>query len=67
MKQKVKVEITVSFDDGTLQPDVEEGLVDALAGLRRMLTFLPAIRGKTSRGKEIAFKIADVQLPGEGW
>lgn len=67
MKQKVKVEITVSFDDGTLQPDVEEGLVDALVGLRRMLTFLPPVRGKTARGKEVVFKIMDVQLPNERW
>ena len=62
MKQKVKVEITVSFDDATLQPDVDEALVDALVGLRRMLGFLPGVKGKTARGKEVAFKITDVQL-----
>ena len=46
MKQKIKVEITVSFDDATLQPDVEEALVDALVGLRRMLGFLPGEIGR---------------------
>lgn len=64
MKQKVKVDITVTFDDGVMQPDVEEALTDALSGLRKMLTFLPAVKGKTARGKEVAFKIVDVQLPG---
>lgn len=65
MKQKVKVEITVSFDDATMQPDVDEALVDAIAGLRRMLALLPAVKGKTTRGKQVAFKIVDVQLPNE--
>lgn len=63
MKQKVSVEITVSFDDGALQPDVDEALVDAIGGLRRMLTFLPQVKGKTARGKEVGFKVVDVQLP----
>lgn len=62
MKQKVKVEITVSFDDAALQPDVNEALVDAIGGLRRMLGFMPAVKGKTPKGKEVAFKITDVQL-----
>lgn len=67
MKQKVKVEITVSFDDAALQPDVDEALVDAIGGLRRMLGFLPQVKGKTARGKEVGFKIVDVQLPNEKW
>lgn len=67
MKQKVKVEITVSFDDAALQPDVEEALLDAVGGLRRMLTFLPQVKGKTAKGKELGFKITDVQLPNEKW
>ena len=62
MKQKVTVEITVSFDDNLLQPDVNEGLVEAIAGLRHMLAFLPAVKGKTGKGKEVGFKIVDVQL-----
>lgn len=62
MKQKVMVEITVSFDGAVLQPDVSEALVDALGGLRRMLTFLPQVKGKTARGKEVGFKVIDVQL-----
>lgn len=63
MKQKVIVEITVSFDDAVLQPDVDEALVDGIGGLRRMLTFLPQVKGKTARGKEVGFKVVDVQMP----
>jgi hypothetical protein len=62
MKQKVKVQITVSFDDAALQPDVDEALVDAIGGLRRMLGFMPAVKGKTPKGKEVAFKITDVSV-----
>lgn len=64
MKQQVTVQITVSFDDAVLQPDADEALVDAIGGLRRMLTFLPAIKGKNARGKEVAFKVVEVQMPG---
>ena len=62
MKQKVAVEITVLFDDSVMQPDVNEALGEAIVGLRRMLTFLPSVKGKTARGKEVGFKVVDVQL-----
>lgn len=61
MKQNVRVDITVSFDDGIMQADVDEAALDAIIGLRRMLALLPAVRGKSSRKKEVAFKITDVQ------
>jgi len=63
MKQQVSVDITVSFDDAVLQPDVDEAVVDAIANLRKLLMFLPTVKGKTSRGREVAFKIVDVNLP----
>jgi len=63
VKQNVKVEIVVSFDDQHMQADVDEAVVDAIAGLKKMLVFLPAIKGKSGRGREVSFKIVDVQRP----
>lgn len=61
MKQKIEVKLTVEFPDDTLQPDVNEAVVDAIKSLRGMLTFIPSVKGKTSKGKTIAFKITDVE------
>lgn len=63
MKQQVSVTLTVSFDDSVLQPDAEEALASAVGNLQRMLSFMPAIKGKTGKGREVAFKVVDVQLP----
>ena len=65
VKQNVRVNITVTFDDSVLQADAEEAILDALGNLRRMLALLPAVKGKSSRKKEVSFKIVDVQ-PGDG-
>ena len=61
MKQKIEVKLTVEFPDDTMQPDVDEAVVDAIKSLRGMLTFIPSVKGKTSKGKTIAFKITDVE------
>lgn len=61
MKQKIEVKLTVEFPDDTLQPDVNEAVVDAIKSLRGMLTFIPSVKGKTAKGKTIAFKITDVE------
>ncbi len=61
MKQKIEVKLTVEFPDDTMQPDVDEAIVDAIKSLRGMLTFIPSMKGKTSKGKTIAFKISDVE------
>jgi hypothetical protein len=63
MKQQVSVTLTVSFDDSVLQPDAEEALVSAVGNLQRMLSFMPTIKGKTGKGREVSFKVVDVQLP----
>lgn len=61
MKQKIEVKLTVEFPDDVMQPDVNEAVVDAIKSLRGMLTFIPSVKGKTSKGKTIAFKITDVE------
>lgn len=61
MKQKITVKLTVEFADDTLQPDVNEAIVDAVKGLKGMLAFIPALKGKTSKGKTVAFKLTDVE------
>lgn len=61
MKQKIEVKLTVEFPDDTLQPDVNEAIVDAIKSLRGMLTFIPSVKGKTVKGKTISFKITDVE------
>jgi hypothetical protein len=61
MKQKIEVKLTVEFPDDTMQPDVDEAVVDAIKSLKGMLSFIPSIRGKTSKGKTVAFKITDVE------
>ncbi len=61
MKQKIEVKLTVEFPDDTMQPDVNEAVVDAIKSLRGMLTFIPAVKGKTSKGKTVSFKIVDVE------
>lgn len=61
MKQKIEVRLTVEFPDDTMQPDVNEAIVDAIKSLKGMLAFIPSVKGKTSRGKTIAFKITDVE------
>jgi hypothetical protein len=61
VKQKIEVKLTVEFPDDTMQPDVNEAVVDAIKSLRGMLTFIPAVKGKTSKGKTVSFKIVDVE------
>lgn len=61
MKQKIEVKLTVEFPDDTMQPDVNEAIVDAIKSLKGMLTFIPSVKGKTARGKTISFKITDVE------
>jgi len=61
MKQKIEVKLTVEFPDDTMQPDVNEAIVDAIKSLKGMLSFIPSIRGKTSKGKAVAFKVVDVE------
>lgn len=62
MKQQVSVTLTVSFDDSVLQPDADEALASAVGNLQRMLSFMPTIKGKTGKGREVSFKVVDVQL-----
>ena len=61
MKQKITVKLTVDFADDTLQADVDEAVVDAIKSLKGMLTFIPSLKGKTSKGKTVAFKLTDVE------
>jgi hypothetical protein len=61
MKQKIEVKLTVEFPDDTMQPDVNEAIVDAIKSLKGMLSFIPSIRGKTVKGKTVAFKVVDVE------
>jgi hypothetical protein len=61
VKQKITVKLTVDFADDTLQADVDEAVVDAIKSLKGMLTFIPSLKGKTSKGKTVAFKLTDVE------
>lgn len=61
MRQQVRTTITVEFDDKTLQADADEALVDALKNLRSMLLVVPAIKGKSTRGVQVQFKLKDIE------
>jgi len=62
VKQKVKVTLEVEFDDGITQADVDEALEGAVASLRRSLAFVPSLKGKSARGRVVAFKVRVVAL-----
>lgn len=61
MKQKIHAVITVEFDDKFLQPDVTEALGDAMRSLSPMLSFIPALKGKTKKGLTVSFKIKEIE------
>jgi hypothetical protein len=61
MKQKVRAVITVEFEDKFLQPEVNEALVDALKSLSPMLTFIPALKGRSKRGTTVSFKVKEIE------
>lgn len=61
MRQQVRTTITVEFDDKALQADVDEALADALKNLRPMLLVVPAIKGKSTRGVQVQFKLKDIE------
>jgi hypothetical protein len=61
MKQQIHAKITVEFDDKIMQADVDEALVDALKSLRPMLLVVPAIKGKSSKGVQVQFKLKDIE------
>lgn len=61
MRQQVRTTITVEFDDKALQADADEALADALKNLRPMLLVVPAIKGKSSRGVQVQFKLKDIE------
>lgn len=60
MKQKVPVVLTVEFPDEVMQPDADEAMQDAIKGLTTMLGFIPSVKGKTKKGKTVAFKIVEI-------
>ena len=63
VRRKVTVTLEVEFDDKDLPtPDVDEALVDGVKGLKKMLFVLPKVKGKSSRGREVAFAIKDLEL-----
>lgn len=58
MKRQVRVTMTVEFDaDNLPSPDVDEALVDAVKNAQRMLVVLPPLKGRSTRGREVAFRI----------
>jgi hypothetical protein len=61
MKQQVRALITVEFDDKFSQVDVEEAMADAFKGLRPMLLVVPALKGKSSKGVQVQFKLKDIE------
>lgn len=61
MKQQIIAKLTVEFDDKVMQADVDEAIIDALKGLRPMLLMVPAIKGKSSRGTQVQFKLKDIE------
>lgn len=61
MKQKISVKLTVEFADDAAQVDVDEAVSDALHSLKGMLSFIPALKGKSARGKAVSFKLTDVE------
>lgn len=61
MKQQITAKLTVEFDDKIMQADVDEAIVDALKNLRPMLLLVPAIKGKSSRGTQVQFKLKDIE------
>lgn len=61
MKQKIAVKLTVDFADDALQPDVDEAVKDAIKNLRGMLLLIPSLKGKTSKGNTISFKLTDIE------
>lgn len=61
MKQQIRAVITVDFDDKFMQPDVDEALTDAFKSLRPMLLMVPAIKGKSSKGVQVQFKLKDIE------
>ena len=62
MKQKIAVKLTVDFHDDTLQADVDEAVVDAVNSLKGMLACIPSLKGKTTKGKTVSFKLSDVEV-----
>jgi hypothetical protein len=61
MKQQITAKLTVEFDDKIMQADVDEAIVDALKHLRPMLLLVPAIKGKSSKGTQVQFKLKDIE------
>ena len=61
MRQQVRTTITVEFDDKALQVDVDEALANALKNLQPMLLLVPAIKGKSTRGVQVCFKLKDIE------
>lgn len=61
MKQKIAVKLTVEFSDDNAQADVDEALADAVKNLKGMLLFIPSLKGKSTKGKQVAFKLTDVE------
>lgn len=61
MKQRVQVHLIVEFDDKHLQADVDEARVDAIRSLAKMLPLIPKVKGKSSRGRVVDFKVIGIE------
>jgi hypothetical protein len=64
MRRKVTVQFELEFDDKDLPtPDVDEAIVSAVEGMKKLLFVMPALTGTSSRGRKVSFKVKDVELP----
>jgi hypothetical protein len=63
MRRKVQVQLDVEFDDtGVPTPDVDEAVTDAVSNVRKLLIVMPSLKGVSSRGRKVVFKVKDLEL-----
>jgi hypothetical protein len=60
----VNLHVSLEFDDkdDLPTPDVDEALSDAIKNMKKVLVVLPPIKGNSSRGKQVSFRVKDVEL-----
>lgn len=62
MKRTVLVRLDVEHDDNALEADVAEAVKDAVKHLSAVAAFLPTLKGKSTRGREVKFKVRAAAL-----
>jgi hypothetical protein len=63
MKRQVQVQMTVEFNDDELPtPDIDEAIVDAVQNAQKLLMLMPALKGKSKRGRQTEFRIKTLEV-----